>query len=145
MSTRKKKKEPRYRLTFYKKLTQWVILVRLWNRRFKPCASTNENTFMRDQILGERLTHTSGTQKWEKALLQRVRRTVSLYPYHPFPKPAQYSTEREPAACDFSCRRKKGWSDHSPSPAFGSNSWQASFCCTSPRTLREEAWLDHLG
>lgn len=80
----KKKKEPRSRPTFYKKLTQWVILVRLWNGRFKPCDSTNENTFMRDQIL--RLKRPSGTQKWETFLLQRVRRMVSLYPHHPFPK-----------------------------------------------------------
>lgn len=58
------------------------------DRRFKPCASTNENTFMRDQILGERSKRSSGTQKWEKVLLQRVRRTVSLDPHHPFPKSA---------------------------------------------------------
>lgn len=100
-----------------------VLAVELWN-------------------LGERLQHSSGTQKWEKRQWKGKKNTFTFY-MSPLPQASTVQCWKWGLWVLHGGKREQ--SEHSTFSAFQGATSETPFCHVSPRTLRESARLDQLG
>lgn len=84
------------------------------------------------------------TTETEKDYMKRVRGVTTLWPWHPFPRPAQRHTQRVPPGSQFLLwnKREPGWR-HPASPAWWDTFWETHLSFYFTKITEESAELEH--